>query len=610
MSELFPTTLSLAAQSYLQDRVAALRRAKKSTDPGKKSFSAEYALLTRALKFPFGKYPDYTCPWHLLQWPSEHMRWGHVYDVVDIIESLKHVKGALKGKYIILDPFQILILLCVFGPEHPSTRLRVVKEGLLTMGRKNAKTTLIAGMSTAMMVLDKDHYGLDGGELYVGASDRPQASITFGIVNNFILQDRDLGVSTLFNITPSNKTMTHRTTLTEFRVLSSDAYRSHGLNPSLVIFDEMGNVPNPAATDFIDVLTSGFGAQREPLTLEMSTQAPADSHVFSQLVDRCKRINAGEEECSEVAGFVFETPEQLGKEKLDIHDEQYWHLANPLVLSSPELLEDMRRASREARSLPSKEARFRNLRLNQRANPYNPLITKTAWGKCSGYVDVESLYGQRCYLALDLSGVKDLTALVATFDPDEDGRIPVLPFFFMPSDGLEERQNEDKVPYVSWAEQGFIDISSHKTIDHDIIAAQIESLLGNFDVAGMGCDRWRIEDTKTALRERGLGSFADNEKFMFAIGQGYKDANACVEALERTVTEEKLNHGDHPVLTWCISNTVTTSDPAGNRKFDKAKSYGRIDGTVALAMSLRVKELLNMTPDAGPSAYENEGCLM
>jgi hypothetical protein len=58
-----------------------------------------------------------------------------------------------------------------------------------------------------------------------------------------------------------------------------------------------------------------------------------------------------------------------------------------------------------------------------------------------------------------------------------------------------------------------------------------------------------------------------------------------------------------------MSNTIATSDPAGGRKFDKVKSYGRIDGTVTLAMALRVIELLGHDAE-GTSAFETEECAM
>jgi Terminase large subunit, endonuclease domain len=52
------------------------------------------------------------------------------------------------------------------------------------------------------------------------------------------------------------------------------------------------------------------------------------------------------------------------------------------------------------------------------------------------------------------------------------------------------------------------------------------------------------------------------------------------------VIQRKLRHGAHPVLQWCAANAVVPRDPAGECKFDRAKSTGRIDALVALAMAL------------------------
>jgi phage terminase large subunit-like protein len=42
----------------------------------------------------------------------------------------------------------------------------------------------------------------------------------------------------------------------------------------------------------------------------------------------------------------------------------------------------------------------------------------------------------------------------------------------------------------------------------------------------------------------------------------------------------------HPALTMCAANAIVGTDPAGNRKLDKRRASGRIDGIVALAMAL------------------------
>jgi phage terminase large subunit-like protein len=79
-------------------------------------------------------------------------------------------------------------------------------------------------------------------------------------------------------------------------------------------------------------------------------------------------------------------------------------------------------------------------------------------------------------------------------------------------------------------------------------------------------------------------------------GQGFKDMSPAVDIVERLAIQRKLRHGAHPVLQWCAANAVVTRDPAGGRKFDKAKSTGRIDALVALAMALSLALLRAAKP--------------
>ena len=60
----------------------------------------------------------------------------------------------------------------------------------------------------------------------------------------------------------------------------------------------------------------------------------------------------------------------------------------------------------------------------------------------------------------------------------------------------------------------------------------------------------------------------------------------ALDALEGELLNARVAHGAHPVLTMCAANAVVSTDPAGNRKLDKHKATGRIDGLVALAMAI------------------------
>jgi phage terminase large subunit-like protein len=580
--------LAQQAKAWLDDRLAALLLFEDAD-------GAEYQLLSRIQQFPFEKYPDTTIPWHLFQW--KHMRWGYVALIVELIESFKHVKGPLAGTYIELEPFQVLTLVCFLAPYDPSTNTRLVSTALLTIGRKNAKSTLIAALLTALMALRPDAGGHYRQEFFVGASDRKQASEIYDMVSGIITQDTDFGLVDKFKCVPSGKLVQHLQTLTKLEVLSSDAYRAHGRNAVGVVYDETGNLPNILATDFYSVLTSGFGAQEEPLAVLMSTQAPVDAHIFSEFVDRCKNLNAGKEDFDlddALAGVVFEVPGDV-----DVFDESKWYLANPGLLSplglGRTLLRDLRKQAKEAKSTPSIEAKFRNRRMNQRANPFNPLITGSVWAANSRSYTEEELRGRRMVCAADLSSVRDLTALVGVFEPI-DGVCPVIAQFWTPGHGLDAKEREDKVPYLTWAKQGYINADADKTVDYRLVVETLDDWDDKYEIRGVGYDRWKMGDLKAHMGDRWTDRIND-ERFLIEIFLGTRYQELMIQSLEKALFNGLLGHGQHPVLTWNATNCVVRHDVDGNRRFDKAKSYGRIDGVVSLAMALRAKELLDAEPD-------------
>lgn len=548
----------------------------------------ERALLSRVVKFPFDQYPDYTAPWHLLL--HERQRWEHVWSVIYIIEKLRQPTGSRMGQPIELLPFQVMILLAFLGPED-ARGIRIVREGLMTLSRKNGKTSLVAATVTALMALHPENHGLLGQEIQVGASDRDQAGITHQMVERFIHLDDSLGINQKFRSVPSKKTVQHLKTLSQLRCLSSDAHRHYGGNPAIVLLDEIGNVSSSAAEEFYSVLTSAFGAQEEPLTLLFSTQAPVDQHFFSQQVDLAKAVNEGRVDNPSFAGFVFSVPEtdDNGNE-VDPYDESLWHLSNP-GLGSIVRIEDIRDRAKKAKELPSLENKFRLLRLNQRVSETSAFISRTVWEENIGVVPDE-LRGRTCWLGVDLSETTDLTALVALFEPgieDLDGRLPVVPSFWIPGDDLRGRVQRDHVPYDAWVKAGYVDASSARTVDYHLVAEKIVWYMQNCEVRGVGFDRYRMKYLRQALDDLGYYFDPKDDSFLVPIGQGFVSQTRSVEVLETLLLNRQLSHGGNPVLRWNASNAVLARDPSNNRKFEKAKSFGRIDGVVALAMAAHVR---------------------
>lgn len=89
-------------------------------------------------------------------------------------------------------------------------------------------------------------------------------------------------------------------------------------------------------------------------------------------------------------------------------------------------------------------------------------------------------------------------------------------------------------------------------------------------------DAWLV---RVGFTEEELAKFVE-------FGQGFMSISPALRELEARLLGAKLKHGEHPVLTMCAMNAAVVQDPAGNRKFTKAKSSGRIDGMVSLAMAV------------------------
>ena len=367
---------------------------------------------------------------------------------------------------------------------------------------------------------------------------------------------------------------------TVYAALSADVPSKMGLSPSAVIVDELGMA---TSRDLFDALDTAMGARAEPLMLVISTQAARDNAPLSELVDYGLRVQRGEVKDPSFHLTLFSAPPDL-----DPFSLKAWRAANP-ALSDFRSLSDVRRLALQAQRMPSRQAAFENLILNRRVDATAQFLSAAVWSPCDGAVDVSTLKGRTCFGGLDLSASRDLTALVLVFE-GEDGEFDVLPHFWLPADDLREREDTDRVPYVRWRDDGFLLTCPGRTIDPKAVALKIAELHGTYGIKAIGFDRWRVEDLRRELDSIGC------DVALVPHGQGFRDMAPSIDVLERAVFDVKLRHAAHPILTWCASNAKTTTDPAGNRKLDKQRSTGRIDGLVALTMALGVAARQDRTP--------------
>jgi phage terminase large subunit-like protein len=405
-----------------------------------------------------------------------------------------------------------------------------------------------------------------GAEVYIAAADRDQASLVFNVAAQMIRNDPELMAAC--EIIDSQKRIVHRKSGSVLRAISADAHTKHGFNASMVIYDELHAAPN---RELWDVLRTSQGARKQPLMIAISTAGYDRHSILWHVYDYARKVRDGIVPDDTFLPVIYEADTEA-----DWQDEAVWHAANP-ALGDFRSLDEMRTMAREAAAMPAAENAFRRLYLNQWTEQADRWIPMPLWDACKAQIDWTTFARRRCYIGMDLSTTRDLTAIVAVF-PDETG-FDVLPHFFVPEESIRERANRDRVPYPDWARSGYLTPTPGAVVDYTYVRRQIKLWAERFDVQTIAFDPYNATDITTTL------SVVDGFTCV-QMRQGMLSLSAPTKALEKYIASKQLRHDGHPVLRWNISNAAVEQDAAGNFKLSKAVSTERIDGAAALVMAV------------------------
>lgn len=488
--------------------------------------------------------------------------------IINFIEKYVYVpEGALVGKPMVLLNEQKDFISAVYNNTRANGNL-ITRRGILSIPRKGGKTGLIAAL------LEAHTFGPEAktnSQLYSAARSRDQASLVFNYAAKSIRMNPKL--QDLVQITDSAKKIIGMSSNSTYKAMSADSTTAHGLSPALTIHDELGQVVGP--TDALyDAFETAGGAQAEPLSLIISTQAANDADLLSIIIDD---------------GLRNPTPETVVKlyaaaKEDDIFDEKVWYKAN-FALGIFRDFNEFKEMAERAKRMPSSEATFRNLYLNMRIALQSLLIPPSLWKENNTPVEQDLfISGLPVHVALDLSMKTDLTAAVCSVQDPDTGVVHLKAFVYTPSFGIEERAKADRAPYPHFVEEMWLTPTGGRVVGYDQVIEHLVVNTANMNIASVNFDRWRI-DLLRKEAER-VGWCTDESIPWRPVGQGFKDMSPCIETFETILLNRLLAHGNNPLLNLGAANAIAVRDPAGNRKLEKARSTGRIDPLVAAIMSV------------------------
>lgn len=436
-------------------------------------------------------------------------------------------KGRWAGKPLIHEPWERRFLDELFLLDDQGRR--VYKEALLGIARKNGKSTLGSELGL---------YGLLGTpeyspEVYAAAASRDQARVVFNQSKDFVEASPRL----LDWLTPQRNLIACKSNRGVYRVLSSDAGLQYGLNPSMVMIDELWAHANG---ELYYALTTGQLAREAPLVVSITTAGFDRSSVLFELYERGKDLrDAGGIEAMRAEGFLFWWYEV--DSTLDYRDETRWKDANPSSWITVEALR------REQRRLP--ESVFRRLHLNQWTETEDAWIKPHEWDLCRGRPILDP--SKPSWMGLDVGVRRDSAAL--TWGQWHDDKLHIGQAILLP----EEQGQTFGVADV----RGAVALRAR---EHQ----QLREIV---------FDPWQFLESAELLQERGLP--------MVEFPQNASRMAPASETLYELIVGQRIVHDGDPVMKAQILAAVIAPTERGGWRISKRKSLERIDGAVSLAMT-------------------------
>jgi phage terminase large subunit-like protein len=508
--------------------------------------------------------------------------------------------------------WQRKVLRDIYGMVSPENGRRIYRTVYISVGKKNGKSFLIGGLPIYHLLMENE----DNPEAYGAAAAKDQASLVFKAAAQLVAANPQL--KSRLKVLPSTKRILRRDGGGFYAVLSADGDLQDGIEPSLAIRDEVHRWKTARAETLCDVIGKGQISRDEPLNIGITTAgAEYESQLWWREYQHAKRVLDGSIQSDSFYAAIWEADARRIE-----NDPEYWKSREARVAANPShedlggfLMDSAIVTERDkAISEPSERSKYLRYHLNVPIQAQeDPIIDMPKWKLCGGGVDLPEwaeydvallirkwgLIEKPCWAGVDASWTTDLTAVVFTFAPWEgQDKWTFLPFFFMAQDRVPALERICRVPFSAWIKQGLIEATPGNSIDLRAVLKRIRWGKEMFDLKEVPYDRLNFRTEALNLIDEGISTTE--------VQQSFLHLSYPTKFLLSAYGDQKIRHGNHPVLNWmasCLQLQYDHKDNCQPSKPERMKSSKRIDGIQAMVTALS-RALVARDPT---SIYETRG---
>jgi phage terminase large subunit-like protein len=483
----------------------------------------------------------------------------------------------------------------VYGTVDPDTGSRKYRRAYVEIPKKNGKSFLIGGLPIYHLLTED----VRRPEAYGAAATMKGAEAVFKAAVELI--DANDTLKKRLRVLKANKRILLRDGTGFYQVVSTEPKSVSGVEPSLLLIDELHRWKGQKAEDVWSELWGGQISRAEPLGIMTTTAGSEDeSLLWNNEREFAKAVLSGESEAPSYYASIYQADERRVAEETG-----YWESREARVVANPShvdrggflrdeaIVEELAKAQKQSRR--SEYLRY-HLGIKVSGTQENAIdIPQWIESTKAGGVDLRTwptydaellvrkwnLIERPCVLGIDASWSIDLSAVAAVFPPTEDDIWRALLWYWMPRDRVEERRTKDQQPYDQWVKRGFITDCPGNAIDYDSIKARIRWCCQMFDVRAAAYDKWNFRATAMDLLDEGLP--------MVEVSQNFSQLSEPTKTLLGSYLNQKLWHGNNPVLLFNARSLALQYDRKDNvqpAKPERLKSKKRIDGIAAMITAM------------------------
>ncbi len=489
----------------------------------------------------------------------------------------------------------------IFGAYDAESGRRLITEWFVLIPKKNSKSTIAAAVMLTALIRN----WRQSATFSILAPTVKVADNSFDPAQDMCKADDEL--RDLTHVQSHIRTITHRTSSAELRVLAADSNTVGGTKDVGVLVDELWLLGKQAgAANMLREATGGLVSRPEGFVIYLTTQSDEPpAGVFKQKLDYARAVRDGRIVDPKFVPIIYEFPREM-IEAGEHREPRNFPLVNPNWGRSV----DAEYIEREfAKAVETGEDEVRGM-LAKHANVEVGLALGTDRWAGAEFWECQARAGltlqallersEVVTIGIDGGGLDDLLGLAVVGREIDTGHwLTWSRAWAHPS--VLERRKEVAPRLRDFAAAGDLEIVERIGDDVDAVVSLVVQVNGSGLLAekqSIGVDAHGIGGILDALIEAGVPETAPS-----AISQGWKLTGA-IKTTERRLAERALWHGGSGLMAWCVGNAKV--EPRGNAVMitKQAAGFAKIDPLMALFNAVA---LMSLNPaGAGRSWWDKE----